>query len=140
MERCRRLLKQHGIKQTQQRLQIFHELAGRSDHPSAEEVYHSVRQRIPALALDTVYRTLWLMIDLGLVSTLGPSREPMRFDANMDLHHHFICTACGMARDFYSAEYNQLAAPRAARALGQVSRVQVGLLGLCAKCSGPADH
>ena len=46
-----------GLKATHQRLEIFRELTGREDHPSAEMIYHSLHSKLPTLALDTVYRT-----------------------------------------------------------------------------------
>lgn len=138
LSRCREALQRAGVKQTHQRLEIFREVAGSSEHPDAETVYRRVRERIPTISLDTVYRTLWLLIDLGLLATLGPPRERMRFDANTSAHHHFICTRCGLARDFYSAAYDRLAVPSEVRALGQVERTHVELRGLCAECAAQA--
>ena len=71
-----------GIKLTHQRLEIFREVAQTGDHPDADLVFQRVRKRIPTVSLDTVYRTLWILSDLGLVVTLGSSRESTRFDAN----------------------------------------------------------
>ena len=47
-------------------------------------------QRMPTVSVDTVYRTLWMLHDLGLVTTLGPQRVGVRFDAN-PAQHHYVC-------------------------------------------------
>jgi hypothetical protein len=43
--------------------------------------------------------------DLGLVTTLGPQRDGVRFDPNLDQHHHYVCVRCGLVRDFESADH-----------------------------------
>jgi Fur family transcriptional regulator, peroxide stress response regulator len=128
-------LRHSGVKLTHQRLEIFHEVAISGDHPDAETIFKGVRQRVPSVSLDTVYRTLWLLLDLGLVNTLGPPREKMRFDANMKSHHHFICMKCGMTRDFYSKEFDQLQIPEEVQTLGTVKLAQVEVRGICVRCS-----
>ncbi len=66
---------------------------------------------MPTVSLDTVYRTLWMLNDLGLTTTLGPRRDSMRFDANLARHHHYVCVRCGLVRDFESAKLNVLPVP-----------------------------
>jgi len=127
-------LKHAGVKLTHQRLEIFREAAKSGDHPDAETIYKGVRERIPPVSLDTVYRTLWLLLDLGLINTLGP-RDRVRFDANTSSHHHFVCKKCGMTRDFYSEELDQLEIPDAVRTLGRVETAQMELRGICHRCS-----
>lgn len=128
-------LKRSGVKFTHQRLEIFHEVAKSPDHPDAETIFKGVRTRVPSISLDTVYRTLWLLIDLGLITTLGPPRERVRFDANMNSHHHFICIKCGMTRDFYSEDLDRLMIPDAVKTWGSVEIAQVEVRGICLRCS-----
>ena len=124
-----------GIKLTHQRLEIFREVAATDEHPDVETIFKGVRKRIPTISLDTVYRTLWLLFDLGIISTLGPPRGKTRFDANMNRHHHFVCVKCGMTRDFYSEEWNKLSIPDSVNKLGIVKNTHVELSGLCKNCS-----
>lgn len=128
-------LRRAGVKITHQRLEIFRELAKTSDHPDAEAIYKGVRRRIPTVSLDTVYRTLWLLFDLGLITSLGPPRDRVRFDANTDAHHHFICTKCGMIRDFYCDKFDQLKLPDTVESFGRVDKTQIEIKGLCLQCS-----
>jgi len=135
MERLRSAFGRAGLKLTHQRLEIFAEVASRVDHPAADAVFQAVKARLPTVSLDTVYRTLWLLNDLGLISSLGPRREGIRFDANLDRHHHYLCQRCGMVRDFESPQFSTLRAPAAVRALGSVEDVQVEVRGRCRRCA-----
>jgi len=128
-------LKLAGVKFTHQRLEIFKEVASSGEHPDAETIFRRVRQRMPSVSLDTVYRTLWLLVDLGLVNTLGPPREKMRFDANLKPHHHFVCMKCGLTRDFYSPELDQLPIPDEVQTLGAMKLAQVEVKGICVRCA-----
>lgn len=136
LERFQAAAREAGIKLTHQRLEIFRELASTEDHPDAETVFRRVRERVPTVSLDTVYRTLWLLEGLGVIVTLGPRRERVRFDANLGSHHHFICENCGLVRDFEHEEYDTLGVPAAVERLGSVSRVSVEVRGMCRECAG----
>jgi Fur family peroxide stress response transcriptional regulator len=128
-------LRNSGVKLTHQRMEIFREVAMSEEHPDAEKIYRRVRKRLPSISLDTVYRTLWSLLDLGLITTLGLPRKTVRFDANMKLHHHFVCTKCGMTRDFYSKKLDRLKIPGSEEILETVQRTQVEVSGTCMKCS-----
>jgi Fur family peroxide stress response transcriptional regulator len=127
--------KQAGVKLTHQRLEIFQEVAASLEHPDAEMVFRAVRARMPTVALDTVYRTLWLLSDLGLVTPLGPRRESVRFDANLAQHHHYVCMRCGLTRDFESPALDAIRIPAAVRDLGSAVTMQIEVRGVCATCA-----
>jgi len=127
--------KRAGLKVTQQRLEIFREVAGSLEHPDAEAVSRALRARLPTVSLDTVYRTLSLLSDLGLVIPLGPRRESVRFDANLGRHHHYVCLRCGLTRDFASPALDGMRLPRAVKDLGSVVAAQIEVRGLCATCA-----
>ena len=84
--------------------------------------------------MDTVYRTLWMLHDLGLVATLGPELEGVRFEANLDQHHHFVCVRCGLVPDFECVELNALRVPDAVKAFGSIADAHVEVRGVCTKC------
>jgi Fur family peroxide stress response transcriptional regulator len=134
LHRCKEDLKQAGIRLTHQRLEIFKEVAKSEDHPDAETVYQEISNRLPTVSLDTVYRTLHLLSDLGLIDTLGTPTRGVRFDANTVSHHHFICTRCGTMRDFYSDKLDRLRLPDSVRSLGQPLKAQVEVKGICRQC------
>jgi Fur family peroxide stress response transcriptional regulator len=82
-----------------------------------------------------VPRTLWRLNDLGLITTRCPRRESVRFDANLAQHHHYVCTRCGLTRDFESPVLDAIRIPAAVRDLGSVVTTQVEVRGLCATCA-----
>jgi Fur family peroxide stress response transcriptional regulator len=135
LERFQAACRGAGVKLTHQRLEIFREIAGSTEHPDAETVYRGVRARVPTVSLDTVYRTLWLLNDLRLVSTLGPKRESVRFDGNLEPHHHYVCVRCGLARDFESAELNALRIPESVEEFGTIDATHVEVRGVCSRCA-----
>lgn len=126
--------REEGVKLTPQRLEIFKAVAKSLEHPDAERILETIHATMPTVSLDTVYRTLWLLEDLGLLSTIGSRRGGTRFDANLVAHHHFVCTRCGMIRDFKSPALDALSVPEEAKAFGQVSGSRVEVRGLCERC------
>lgn len=126
--------RQKGIKATHQRTEILRELVATVEHPDAKTIYERVRRRIPAISFDTVYRTLNLFEQEGIISRVGSVRDRARFDANTDRHHHFVCTECGKISDFYSDSLDRLPAPRQVTAMGKVEGVYVEMRGRCRKC------
>lgn len=127
---CRR----QGIKATRQRLEILRELAATGEHPDAETIFRRVRKRIPAISLDTVYRTLRTLEEKSVIARVPSLKDRARFDANLDRHHHFVCAVCGRIDDFYSAALDGFVPPRAVADLGAVESVHVELRGRCRKC------
>jgi Fur family peroxide stress response transcriptional regulator len=140
MSRLKDGLKRSGLKLTHQRLEIFREVAKSGIHPDAETIYKGVRERVPSISLDTVYRTLWLLLDLGLVTSLGASRERARFDANLKPHHHFVCVRCGLIRDFYSQYLENIEYPEEAEAFGEPVSLHLEVKGVCTKCLSLAEN
>lgn len=134
LEICRR----QGVKATHQRTEILRELAGSEEHPDAETILTRVRQRVPAISVDTIYRTLRLLEDSGVIARVGSMRDRARFDANTDRHHHFVCTECEMIGDFYSDAMDQFPVPQEVSEMGSVEGVYVELRGICRKCKQKA--
>ena len=135
LEQFKAACKKAGVKLTHQRLEVFREIAANTEHPDAETVFRGVRERVPTVSLDTVYRTLWLLDGLGLITTLGPRRESVRFDPNLVHHHHFLCVQCGRAMDFESPDLNALPIPASVKKFGSVLATHVEVRGLCAACA-----
>jgi Fur family transcriptional regulator, peroxide stress response regulator len=137
LQHFKAVCKKAGVKLTPQRVEIFREVAGSLEHPDAEAIFGSVRRRMPMVSLDTVYRTLWLLNDLGVVTTLGPRRESVRFDANLSQHHHYVCTRCGLTRDFEGVDLGAAVIPAAVRKLGSIVTTRLEVRGCCVKCARP---
>ena len=136
LARFREVCTNEGLRLTYQRIVIFEEVAKSRDHPDAETVFRGVRDRVPTVSLDTVYRTLWMLNAMGLITTVGPPREKVRFDADTSPHHHFVCSRCGAVYDVHCPELGPLDAPDEVEGVGQVESVRLELRGLCRQCAG----
>ena len=135
MRQFEKVCRDANIKLTHQRIEIFREVAQTGDHPDAETVCTRVRARIPTVSPDTVYRALWMLSDLGLITTLGAPRERTRFDANLNRHHHFVCLRCKLTRDFYSDDYDELKLPEELKTIGHIETTHIEVRGVCLKCA-----
>ena len=131
LEACRR----SGMKLTHQRMEVFREVASSDEHPDAETVYQRVRQRVTGISRDTVYRTLSSMEAQGLVRKAEVLFGRGRYEANMDRHHHFVCTVCGLVSDFYSEPLNDLPIPKSVQTIGSIQSTHVQVRGICSACS-----
>jgi Fur family transcriptional regulator, peroxide stress response regulator len=130
-------LRQQGMRLTHQRLEVVRELAGTDTHPDVETLYRGVLQRVPTISLDTVYRTLATLADLGFITRVTATAGPTRYDGNTSHHHHFVCTRCGLVRDIVDRELDAVRAPARTSAFGSVSAVEVQLRGICRHCERP---
>ena len=92
---CRR----RGLALTVQRRTVFEALAGRRDHPTADQVYDSVRDRLPGLARTTVYRVLDTLVEAGFARKVQHAGGVARFDPMTERHHHLVCESCGRKLD-----------------------------------------
>jgi Fur family peroxide stress response transcriptional regulator len=135
LERFKAAANDAEIKLTHQRLVIFQAVASSLEHPSAEAVHRAVQATTPTVSLDTVYRTLWLLTDLGLLNTLGVRQESVRFDANVESHHHYVCSRCGLVRDFESDDLDALKIPGTVNQFGHVVSTHVEVRGICDRCA-----
>ncbi|OFW59567.1 MAG: hypothetical protein A2133_09910 [Actinobacteria bacterium RBG_16_64_13] len=127
-------LRGSGLRLTHQRLEVAREIAADESHPDVETIYRGVRKRVPTISLDTVYRTVAALVDLGLVGRVNENPGPTRYDANRERHHHYVCTRCGLIRDVYSDTLNGIEAPEQVSGLGTVESVRVHLRGVCKTC------
>jgi len=123
-----------GIKMTHQRLEIFREVITSKVHPDAETVFRAVREKLPTVSLDTVYRTLSMLRDLRMINAVSTPRGGTRFDGNTERHHHYICTVCGKIIDFTDEEFDALPIPESVRRFGSIEASQVEVRGVCAGC------
>jgi Fur family transcriptional regulator, peroxide stress response regulator len=88
-----------GWRFTRQRSAVFDYLRAVDCHPTAEEVYLAVREKIPNISLATVYKALEALVDSGLASKLMYADGAARYDHRCDCHYHLHCTKTGQVRD-----------------------------------------
>ena len=108
-------LKKRGIRLTPQRLAICDLIFDNENHPSAEDIYQSIKERFPTISLATVYKTFTLLKNENLVSEI-PVGTFSRFDPKKDVHINIICPICdtisdlesSSVRDFYNVIEHEL--------------------------------
>lgn len=88
-----------GLRSSKQRQVILEELRKVKTHPTADEIYDMVRQRLPRVSLGTVYRNLELLSKAGMIMTLEYGSGRMRFDGTPQNHYHVRCVDCGRVDD-----------------------------------------
>jgi len=130
LETCGRV----GLRITPQRTEIFRKVASTAEHPDAETIHRGIRKRMPHVSLDTVYRTLHRLAEEGIILELQLAGGPVRFDANMVPHGHFMCTACGLIRDFPSVDLADFKPPQKVRNWGELRSSHLEIRGICAEC------
>lgn len=99
-DQLRERLKQKGYKLTPQRRSILDSVVENiGKHLSTEEIYDIVKVGCPEIGLATVYRTLFLLSEMGILSKLSLDDGCTRYELNLHeeehQHHHLICTVCG---------------------------------------------
>ena len=134
LQQLRQLFSDAGIKLTHQRLEIFKELLSASDHPSAEHIHTRLHERLPTIAIDTVYRTLATFDQLGLVKKLHILNERTLFDINLTAHHHFICTRCKEVKDIYWSDFDNSSLPTLVNEMGKIQSRHLEIHGVCNSC------
>ena len=86
-------------RMTNQRRVILEELKQLRSHPTADEVYHIVRRRLPKVSIATVYRNLEVLCSEGFVQKMDIPGTQRRFDGDTKNHYHVRCVACGRVED-----------------------------------------
>src|SRR4051812_38846568 len=91
----RHALDQAGCRFTRQREAVYEYLRSVHSHPTAEEVYLSVRQIIPNISLATVYKSLDALVGAGVALKLSNADGPSRYDCHCEDHYHLRCLKTG---------------------------------------------
>ena len=93
------ILRDHGIQPSAQRLAVASYILDTDEHPSAEEVLRRAKGNLPMISRATVYNTLNLFVDKGLIRELVLAEGRSVFDCNLEQHHHFIDDETGTIHD-----------------------------------------
>ena len=108
-EEFKEMLKEKGLKVTNQRLLVLEVLADQRDrHMTAEDIYELVKEDYPEIGLATIYRTLQLLLEMQLVDRINLDDGCVRYEIGTLIeggegkhhHHHLICKSCGKVWSF----------------------------------------
>ncbi|MBE3583333.1 MAG: transcriptional repressor [Limnochordaceae bacterium] len=134
-------LREFQLRLTPQRQAILEYLLQHPTHPRAEEIYAEVRQHFPSISLGTVYNTLNLLVEKGIVQQITSVDKSTRFDLSRDDHYHLVCERCGRIMDYTHPTLRQALSEVEAESGWKVSPHRLELVGLCPQCQAqsPAE-
>ncbi|MGI6605605.1 MAG: Fur family transcriptional regulator [Peptococcia bacterium] len=124
-------LKKHQIKPSVHRIMVYEYLMTQQNHPTVEQIFLHLRQDFPTISKATIYNTLNLFVEVGLVRDIAIEDKENRYDANVQNHGHFKCEACGKVYDF-KVEIDSL--PVNGLVAFQIKNKDVFFKGLCPDC------
>jgi Fe2+ or Zn2+ uptake regulation protein len=129
------LLRERGLRATSQRVVMHRLLRDRDRHVSAEELLSDAVGQLPGVSLPTVYATLELFEQLGIVRRVNGGGGTLLWDTRADAHHHMICRNCGRIEDIDVPLDLERARRSAAKSGFEPDRAEVVVSGLCADCA-----
>jgi Fe2+ or Zn2+ uptake regulation protein len=129
----RKALSSAGLRITRQRALILEII--RHGHLDADEVYRQAREKQPRFSLSTVYRTLRMLKEQGLVDELHFDEAHHHYEVKPSAeHHHLVCLGCGKIVEF-ECKLSQRMKQDLARKQGfEVTGVEINMTGYCSKC------
>ncbi|MGE5484541.1 MAG: Fur family transcriptional regulator [Ignavibacteriales bacterium] len=99
MDDIAQTLRDKGLRVTPQRVAIYRYLRGTRAHPMAEAIYAELRPQYPGMSLNTVYKTLLALEQVGLVQRFTTGENVFHYDADTSPHVHAVCLRCGRVSD-----------------------------------------
>lgn len=99
------ILRQCDIQPTPQRIAVVEYVLRSNSHPSADDVLSYARKKCPTISRATVYNTLNLLVERGLIGMQTIREGAVVFDPNIERHHHFVDSETG---DIYDIPWDQL--------------------------------
>jgi Fe2+ or Zn2+ uptake regulation protein len=140
MEKLIQQLRDRRIAVTPQRLAVLSALQSRRDHPTADHIYQEVRQGLPAISFNTVYKTLEILCQQGMVVKVNPLHAMARYDGETGQHAHLICRQCHRIIDLDWEGSEVSALPVEARQGFQIEQASLTFWGLCPSCQASESH
>ncbi len=136
-------LLQSRYRLTKQRAAVLRAL-DRGGHLSAETILERVRAEIPGISLGTIYRTLDILREIGLVQAFSFAGSAARYEAALDKHHHVLCLECKQLENVHADGLARIAQEVAERAGYAEFDYALTIVGRCAPCvrgsSGAGDE
>ena len=126
-EAVTKILREKGFKVTPQRLAVYDALSSTKSHPNAEMLYNMLQPSYPTMSLATVYKTMDIFAELGLIQVLTGN------------HPHIRCTECNRVDDIFDFQDEGLMNGVEAKTGYQLSGRQLYFFGRCPHCQEKAS-
>lgn len=131
-----RIIHSAGMRVSAQRIAVLDFIANKRTHPTADEIYSALHSAYPSMSRTTVYNSLHILVNSGLVKVLEIENGVMRYDmGGQKRHGHFLCRKCGSVFDLPLP--SALAIPVGNGFL--IDSMEWNCKGLCPACNTPLD-
>ncbi len=94
-----KLMSENGVKPSALRMEIYSYLDANRTHPTVDEIYTGLAAKYPTLSKTTVYNTVKILAQSGIIKAISIEGFRTRYDADTQFHGHFLCRKCGKVYD-----------------------------------------
>ena len=129
------ILKENKLKVTPQRIAICKAVLSSANHPSVEQIFEIIKKDHPTISLATIYTTLSLLFEIGLVEELRFNGKHTRYDPKTTLHINIICPKCMEIQDYESNTLKTLWKKIISDINGEILGQRLDVYKLCEKCT-----
>ncbi|MBP9615613.1 MAG: transcriptional repressor [Aliarcobacter sp.] len=137
IEELKKIVKQKGLKYTDQREIVLSVLLNAEDHLTAEEVYNEIKKEHTDsnIGIATVYRALSFLEEVDLITSIAFGTDGKKYESNAKSHHdHLICTNCGKIIEFMDDEIEKRQDKIAKKNKFKITSHSMQLYGTCETC------
>jgi Fur family ferric uptake transcriptional regulator len=143
LDKFKTLLKENSLKFTKQRELILKFLYENEGHFTPEDIYMRIKKSYPdiTIGIATIYRTLTLLENEGMASSLSFGAQGKKYELGLKKHHdHLICTSCGEIIEFFDETIEQQQEKIAANFNFKMTDHTMKIIGLCESCQEASGH
>ncbi len=137
LESFKKLLKSSGLKYTKQRELILEIIYDNSGHFTPEDIYNLIKMSYPEvkLGIATVYRTLSLLEEASIVSSISFGAQGKKYEFGLTDHHdHFVCLECGGIEEFFDETIEKQQESIAKKHNFKMTQHIMKIMGVCSAC------
>lgn len=137
IDKLKKIVKQKGLKYTEQREIVLNVLIHADDHLTAEEVYNLIKTKKPDsnIGIATVYRALGFLEEVNLITSINFGADGKKYESNTKEHHdHLICTNCGKIVEFMDEEIEKRQDRIAEKNSFKITSHSMQIYGVCKDC------
>ena len=128
------ILRKKGYKATPQRIAICRFALQNREHPTAKRIYDEVKKVHPTVSLATIYKTLQILTEHGLIQELDFPESQARFDSCVKPHINLVCLRCGNIRDLDDPAVGEMIARISAKTEFTRTGQRLDIYGICKTC------
>ena len=125
---------ERGIRPSMQRLAIMDYLINHPIHPTIDDVYQALSNKVPTLSRTTVYNTLRMLSENQAAQMITIDEHRVCYDGNVESHVHFYCKKCGKIIDLFGEQAPRLEGEKTVEG-NIIQEEQLYYKGICAKCA-----